>query len=151
MATKQCAECTELEPPQIEFRGEFLGGHKAADVGAPEGDSGKRRIDGNRDLSPQSLPSRIDIARPKKRAISLHAGVSVTMQGERALIGTVHLRPLPVQAVACQSRWDIERMALIGPPAVDPHGEGPAMCIPVATGALVVKARYITRITNRTV
>src|SRR5436309_11394736 len=119
MATKECAKCTELEPPQVEFCREFLGGHKAADVGAPKGNSGKPRIDANRDLRLQSLPCRIHISRPKKGAISLHAGVTVTVQGERAFVGTVQLRSLPVEAVARQSRWDIKWIAFVRPPAID--------------------------------
>ena len=71
------------------------------------------------------------------------------MEGVRALIGAFELRTFPIHAVARETRFDVERIAFVGPPAVHAEREGFAMGVPSATDLLFIEASDVTRIADR--
>src|SRR5260370_14346007 len=131
MTAKESAECAKLEPAQVQLGRKFFCGNKSAYVGAPIGNASERCIDADGNLHLERLPGGVDITRPEKRRIPLHAGVPVTVESVGTLIGPVDLRTFPVHPVPSQARCDIQRIAFIRPPAIDSHGKVFAVSIPV--------------------
>src|SRR2546423_1698827 len=80
MRAKERAKRAELEPAQLYLGRNFFCGNEPAYVRAPIGNAGQRCIDTNGNLDLKRLPGRVDITRPEKRGIALHAGVSITME-----------------------------------------------------------------------
>src|ERR1035441_554730 len=80
MRSKEWAERRKLEPPCIEFSSVLSGGNETADVGTPIGNAAQARIDCNRNMSLKCLPSRLDVSRPQKCSISLHAGIGISVE-----------------------------------------------------------------------
>src|SRR5690242_12402344 len=70
------------------------------------------------------------------------------MQCIRALVGTIELRSLTVHAVAGETRFDIEWIAFVRPPAIHAESEGFAMRVPGATDLLFVVARDVAEIVD---
>ncbi|GBC78216.1 hypothetical protein HRbin08_01703 [bacterium HR08] len=88
----------------------------------------------------ERLPGGIDIARPEKRRISLHAGMPVAMQGIGTHVRAIHLRPFPVHAISRQARCAIERIAFVHPPSIHAHREDATMQVPVASRLLFIES-----------
>src|SRR5206468_11834994 len=86
---EQRAERAELKPPHVELAGELLRRHEAADVGSPEWNAAQAGVHGNGDMRLQCFPRRVDIARPEKGGVALHAGITVAMERERAFVRTL--------------------------------------------------------------
>src|SRR5436305_9938746 len=71
------------------------------------------------------------------------------MQCVWALIRPVHLWPLPIHAVANQSRRDVHGITLIRPPAIHSSCEVFAVRVPVAASLLFIKSSEFAAITRR--
>src|SRR5262249_25146402 len=113
--------------------------HKPAYVRAPVRNARKRRINSNGNVDLQRLPGGINITGPEERGIALHAGVTVAMECVGSLIRAIDLRPFPVHLVPNQTRCDVQRIALVGPPSIHSHREVLAVSVPVTASLLLVK------------
>ena len=71
---EQRTERAELEPPHVQLAGVLRRRHEAADVGAPVRNARQPGVDRDRHVRLQRFPRRVDVARPEKRAVALHAG-----------------------------------------------------------------------------
>ena len=121
MRAEQRIEGGELEPAHIQLARVILSGHEAADIASPIRDAAEARVDGDRNVRLQSLPSRLHIAGPQEGSESLHTGVAVSMQRVDAFIRAIHLVTLEVHSIPGKARRRVEPVPLIGPPAV--HAE----------------------------
>src|SRR5438094_4883429 len=146
MTAKQNAGGAKLEPPQVKRSSGCLGGNEAADVCPPVCDSTERGGDCDRNVGLQRLPSRVDIARPQKRAVTLHPCVTVSMKSVGTFIRSINLRAFPVHAIADQAGGDVERIAFIGPPAINSHRKIFAIRVPIAAGLLLIKSRKLATV-----
>src|ERR1039457_2079333 len=85
----------------------------------------------------QRLPRGVHVARPKERSVALHARVAVAVQGIRPFVGTIELRPLPVHPVPHQARSNVQRIALVRPPAIHTERKNITVLPPIAARLLL--------------
>src|SRR5579864_4969437 len=101
-------------------------------------------------MSLQSFPRGIYVAGPQERGVTLHSSITIAMQRVGSLIRPIDLRPFPVHAVSHQTRWDIEGVAFVWPPTIDPHSEIFSVGVPIATGFGLVETRQVAFVVDGT-
>jgi hypothetical protein len=99
----------------------------------------------------QRFPGGINVARPEKRSITLHTGISVAMKSVWPLIGPIDLRAFPVHANTREPGRDVQRIAFIGPPSINAFGKDLAVHVPITSSRLLIKARHLARLVDRAV
>src|SRR3982751_6898544 len=75
MGAEERAEGAELEPAGVELRRQS-GREETADVGAPVGHAGHRRVQAQRHLRLEGGEGRVDVSRPGGGAVALHPGAT---------------------------------------------------------------------------
>src|ERR1022692_1445909 len=85
----------------------------------------------------QCLPSRVHVAGPKERSVALHARVAIAVQRIRPFVGAIELRTLPVHSVPHQARSNVQRIALVRPPAIHTERKNVSVLGPIATRLLL--------------
>src|SRR5215510_633972 len=142
---KERTEGTELKPADMQLAGVVLCRNKAADVGAPVRYSCQPSINCHRHVSLQGLPGRVNIARPKKRSVTLHAGLTVSMECERSFVWTQLPRTFVIHSMARQPRWSVQAVSLIRPPTINAHIVKLLVNGPVTTDLSIVGPMSIRR------
>src|SRR5207237_7101553 len=103
----------------------------------------------NRNVGLQGFPGRVDVAGPEEGSVTLHSGTTVAMQRVGTFVGAVELGPFPVHAVASETRFAVQRIALVGPPAIHTKRESFAVGVPGAARLLFIEAGDVAGIADR--